>query len=176
MSALGVTCKEAFHIFSENLTLSLQKENTEMSHKLSKHEVRPQHQMSWEEWDHLWSNPSSELWNCASAIEDWLVLPAEVYIASHLKLKIKHRIKYFLDLITKHEEREWSDNHSEEAAEMLDEAFSHACCSLKTLSRIHLIEFVFLPWVRNILRSRLVLAPKPEGYDERELEVIVVRW
>ena len=131
MARLGLTCKDAFMVFSQNETLQLQKQVKELETRLAEYEAKPRFFESEQIWEDLREEADAVLWNW---IQENVTIPETVnYADLGLVLEVAYDVDTFREAII---QNAYSKTQSEEFSERIADD-----CLRNVLTAIDAIRF-----------------------------------
>lgn len=182
MAKLGLTCKEAFEVFSQNETLRLQQENDQLkkelrcaNRKLSYCFVPFSCKLTQEQWDLLWARDETPLWECIEEIER-VLLSNSAYAYLWFFPAIFECVYKFICTITNKQAPSFAAHMADQLANLLWDA-STTVDERELYPPIHHSERPFVmcvltfPWLEQTLKPKIVQnsPPGPPQFFNRGL-------
>ena len=129
MARLGLTCKDAFMVFSQNETLQLQKQVKELETRLAKYEPKPRFFESEQVWEDLREDADAVLWNW---IQENVTVPETVNYADLGEvLDVAYDVDTFREAII---QNAYSKTQSEEFSERIaDDCLRHVLTAIDAI-------------------------------------------
>lgn len=162
MARLGVACREAFEVFSQNETLRLQRENNDLRKKLAQW-APPDEKIPDTVWWALWAGDDNVLWQCVDVIEWMCLSPPDTYIKFYNEL---FPISYALmRVLSSRKADAWANRMAEQLVRLVWDAINtvdeRELLPPHNIERPLVMTALVFPWLEQVVRPQVV-SPTPE--------------